>query len=60
VNGLLIAEKDITLGLFEPAYVGVPLAIAGFIYLLLAGRRLLPEGKSLLLHLKIRANTQSK
>lgn len=48
VNGLLIAEKDITLGLFEPAYVGIPLAIAGFFYLLLAGRRLLPEGKSLL------------
>jgi len=48
VNGLLIAEKNITLRLFEPAFVGVPLSIAGFIYLLIAGRKLLPDAKSLM------------
>ncbi len=47
VNGLLISEKNISLGLFEPAYVGVPIAITGFIYLLTIGNRLLPEGVSI-------------
>ncbi len=42
VNGLLIAEGFDSLGLFEQAWVGVPCAIAGFIYLTLFGRKLLP------------------
>jgi di/tricarboxylate transporter len=43
VNGLLIAEGSTeTLGIFEPAWVGLPCAIAGFIYLALFGRTLLP------------------
>jgi len=46
VNGLLISEKNISLGLFEPAYVGIPIAVAGFIYLLTIGNHLLPEGAS--------------
>ncbi|HLR24630.1 MAG TPA: SLC13 family permease, partial [Fodinibius sp.] len=33
VNGLLIQEKSVSLGIFEPAYIGIPAAIAGFIYL---------------------------
>jgi len=31
------------IGLFEIAYIGIPLAIAGLIYLLIAGRWLLPD-----------------
>ncbi len=46
VNGLLISEKGITLNLFDPAYVGLPLAIGGVVYLMTIGRRLLPEDKS--------------
>ncbi|MCC5914780.1 MAG: SLC13 family permease [Balneolaceae bacterium] len=42
VNGLLISEKGVSLNIFEPAYVGIPIAIAGFIYLLTLGDRLLP------------------
>jgi len=43
VNGLLISEKDVYLNLFDPAFVGVPIAIAGFIYLITFGRKLLPD-----------------
>ncbi|MCC5905218.1 MAG: SLC13 family permease [Balneolaceae bacterium] len=43
VNGLLISEQGISLNLFDPAYVGVPMAIAGFFYLLIFGNRLLPN-----------------
>jgi len=46
VNGLLISEQGISLSMFEPAYVGIPLAVAGMAYLLLVGRRLLPDGRS--------------
>ncbi|MCW9706032.1 SLC13 family permease [Fodinibius salsisoli] len=43
VNGLLIQETgSASLGLFEPALVGIPCAIAGFIYLALFGRKMLP------------------
>lgn len=43
VNGLLIAEEGVrTLGIFEPGLIGVPCAIAGFIYLSVVGRKLLP------------------
>jgi di/tricarboxylate transporter len=46
VNGLLISEKNVTLSIFEPALVGIPLAMAGFVYLLLFGRNGLPDGAS--------------
>src|SRR5699024_1693005 len=42
INGLLIEKKAVSLGIFEPAYVGIPIAIAGFIYLAVFGRKLLP------------------
>ena len=42
VNGLLIQEKSAGMGIFEPAYIGIPCAIAGFIYLAIFGRKLLP------------------
>ncbi|MBO6523617.1 MAG: SLC13 family permease [Balneolaceae bacterium] len=44
LNGLLIEEGSVrALGLFEPAWIGVPCAIAGFIYLFLFGDKLLPS-----------------
>lgn len=44
VNGLLIAAEgsSSSLGIFEPGLIGIPCAIAGFIYLALFGRTLLP------------------
>ncbi len=47
VNGLLISEKGVSLNIFEPAYVGIPIAIAGFLYLLTIGNKLLPNRASL-------------
>ncbi|MGF1671625.1 MAG: SLC13 family permease [Balneolaceae bacterium] len=44
VNGLLITEKNVSLNMFDPAYVGIPLAIIGGAYLLLLGNKFLPEG----------------
>ncbi|MEP1305315.1 MAG: SLC13 family permease [Balneola sp.] len=47
LNGLLIEESTTrSLGLFEPALVGIPCAIAGFIYLFIFGDRLLPNRNS--------------
>lgn len=46
LNGLLITAKGETLSLFEPALAGVPLALGGGLYLLLVGRRLLPDRQS--------------
>lgn len=44
LNGLLIEEGTVrSLGLFEPALVGIPCAIAGFFYLLVFGDKLLPS-----------------
>jgi len=44
VNGLLIAETPTQgLGLFDIAWVGVPCAVVGLIYILLLGRRLLVD-----------------
>ncbi len=44
VNGLLIAETSSSgLGFFELAAVGLPCALAGMIYILVAGPRLLPD-----------------
>ena len=47
LNGLLIEEATTrSLGLFEPALVGIPCAVAGFIYLFIFGDRLLPNRNS--------------
>lgn len=44
VNGLLERHLGRSgLGLFDIAWVGVPLTIAGFLYMLLVGRRRLPD-----------------
>jgi di/tricarboxylate transporter len=44
VNGLLIAENRTQgLGLFDIAWVGVPVAFAGAVYILVFGRGLLPD-----------------
>lgn len=43
VNGLLIEEASTSgLGIFEPALIGIPCAIAGFIYLSIFSEKLLP------------------
>lgn len=42
VNGLLMEAGYPSLGFFEQTVVGVPVAIAGFIYLSIFGRKLLP------------------
>lgn len=46
VNGLLISREGISLNIFDPIYVGLPLAAAGFIYLMAVGQKLLPDNKS--------------
>jgi di/tricarboxylate transporter len=43
INGLMISELGVSLHLFEPAYVGLPVAAVGFIYMMLIGRHLLPD-----------------
>ncbi len=44
LNGLLIEEESVrSLGLFEPALIGIPCAIVGFIYLYVFGDKLLPS-----------------
>ncbi|WP_020402550.1 SLC13 family permease [Gracilimonas tropica] len=44
INGLMIQEASVrSIGILEPALIGIPCAIAGFIYLLIFGDRLLPE-----------------
>ncbi len=47
VNGMLISEKGVNLNMFDPALVGVPIAVAGFFYLLIFGRKLLPDDENL-------------
>ena len=49
INGLMIQDGTLeTIGLFEPALIGIPVAIAGFLYLMVFGDSLLPErGSSL-------------
>ncbi len=47
INGLLVEEAGTrSLGFFEPAWVGLPAAIAGFMYLYLFGNSLIPARKS--------------
>ncbi len=48
INGLLISEEGVNLNIFEPAYVGIPIAITGFLYLLIFGRKWLPDSQSVL------------
>ncbi|MFH0981705.1 MAG: SLC13 family permease [Planctomycetota bacterium] len=43
VNGLLIAAKQPSMHMFDLAWVGVPCAVAGMLFILLLGRRLLPD-----------------
>ncbi|UCG37978.1 MAG: SLC13 family permease [bacterium] len=43
VNGLLQQEMGRSLSLFELAWVGVPTAVAGTLYLVTVGHRLLPD-----------------
>lgn len=46
VNGLWIKRTGSGLDIFDVTWVGLPVAIAGFTYVLLFGRRLLPDRKS--------------
>lgn len=48
VNQIMIDEGMPSMGLFELAYLGIPFAIIGGIYLAILGRRLLPDRKDLL------------
>lgn len=44
INGLLIEKASTqTIAFFEPAWIGIPCAIAGFLYLTLVGKRMLPH-----------------
>ena len=43
VSGLLITEEKTHVGMFDIAWVGVPCALIGIGYILLVGRRLLPD-----------------
>ena len=47
LNGLLIEESSTrSLGLFEPALIGLPCALIGFLYLFVFGDKLLPSRSS--------------
>lgn len=48
VNGLMVDNGLRSMRLFEVGKVGVPYAIVGFVYLLVAGRWLLPDRKELI------------
>ena len=57
VNGLLISETDhVSLGMFEIAWVGVPVVIAVMLFVLLFSRWLLPQRQSAIAQL---ANSRS-
>jgi di/tricarboxylate transporter len=43
VSGLLTQHNEAPMGMFELAPVGIPIAIAGLIYMLVIGRRLIPD-----------------
>lgn len=45
VNGLLQQETGLSITLFEFAWVGIPAAFLGILYLVLIGHRLLPDKK---------------
>jgi len=46
VNGLLIDTQNVSLNIFDPAWVGLPIAVVGIIYLLIFSRKLLPDRSS--------------
>jgi di/tricarboxylate transporter len=46
VNGLWLSEGGPGLGMFDLAWVGVPVALTGILYILVVGPRLLPEHKA--------------
>ncbi|HUU85128.1 MAG TPA: SLC13 family permease, partial [Phycisphaerae bacterium] len=49
VNGLVISETDLPpLGMFDIAWVGLPCAVIGIVYVIIASRWLLPERKSVM------------
>ncbi|MFD2705782.1 SLC13 family permease [Salibacterium lacus] len=48
VHGLLIDAGETGFSFFQLAWVGVPITIAGLFYLLLFGRRLLPDHRSMI------------
>lgn len=48
LNGLMISEMGVSIGIFEPAWVGLPVALVGFIYMMTIGRHLLPDSQSAL------------
>lgn len=51
VNGLLITQTPYSgLGLFEIAWIGLPIALLGIIYVLVFGRWLLPDRKPVFSH----------
>lgn len=44
VNGLLLESgMNLSIGIFEPGLIGLPIAIVGFLYLALFGKKLLPN-----------------
>ena len=45
VNGILIDQHGRSMSLFELAWVGVPCAVIGIVYVLVAGKWLLPDRK---------------
>lgn len=47
-NGMLIKSKGLSFNMFDFAYVGLPCAVAGFIFLVFFGRKLLPDNKDML------------
>ncbi|NDK33193.1 SLC13 family permease [Nesterenkonia haasae] len=43
ISGLLESEQDIRLGIFSPAWIGVPVVLVGCVYLFLFADKLLPD-----------------
>lgn len=52
VNGMLQQATDRSLGMFELAWIGVPCALTGTLFMLSGGFRLLPEHKDLAVDLE--------
>lgn len=47
VDGLLKQEKNISLGMFEPAWVGLPIMLVGGVFLVLFANKLLPNNRNI-------------
>lgn len=52
VNGLAMARGMPSMGMFDITWVGVPCAVVGAAYLILIGRRLLPDRQAVMSRLK--------